>query len=145
MHNNTLPVNTVLSHFVQGRNCTFCEISRNPDPEDETPYHLFYDCQTTERLRNNFYIWLLDDNNFTVRRHEFFCCGFGDRDWEIWMAVNNLFKLYIWECRARYCLPEIQNLKKFILFELYVMGKVSKKFELKYSKYARLFDRDRIQ
>jgi hypothetical protein len=107
LHNNSLPVNTVLSHFVQGktRNCTFCEISRNPDPEDETPYHLFYDCRTTERLQNNFYIWLLDDNNFTVRRHEFFCCGFGDRDWDIWMAVNILFKMYIWECRARYCLP----------------------------------------
>jgi hypothetical protein len=38
MHNNTLPVNIILSHFAPdvGRNCTFCDIVQNPEEEPET-------------------------------------------------------------------------------------------------------------
>jgi hypothetical protein len=50
LHNNTLPFNTILSHFVRGtsRTCTFCVIARNPEGEDETPLHFFF----TVRYRN---------------------------------------------------------------------------------------------
>jgi hypothetical protein len=50
LYNNHLNTNTVLSHFVRGksRNCTFCDIAYNPDPEDETPFHLFSSAQQQE-------------------------------------------------------------------------------------------------
>jgi hypothetical protein len=77
LHNNTLPYNTVLSHFVRGntRNCTFCNIAENPDPEDETPFHLFFDCAATERIRIDFLKWVTNNENFSISRHDFFCCG----------------------------------------------------------------------
>jgi hypothetical protein len=129
LHNNILPTNTILSHFVRGRsrNCTLCNLIRNPDPEDETPYHLFYDCQVTERLRLNFYQWLNNDNAFIQDRHSFFCCGSGSL---VVTAVNNVFKFYIWEMKQRDALPDLTGLKKFVLKEINVMTKVSKKFEL---------------
>jgi hypothetical protein len=57
LHNNTLPYNTILSHFVRevGRNCTFCNITANPDEEDENVLHLFYSCAISERIREGFY------------------------------------------------------------------------------------------
>jgi hypothetical protein len=74
LHNNTLPYNTILSHFVPGisRNCTFCDLRFNPVEEDETPLHLFFNCISVEGLREVFYVWLLNDNNFTVSRSNFF-------------------------------------------------------------------------
>jgi hypothetical protein len=44
--NNILGYNIIISHFVPGadRNCTFCNIIRNQDPEDETALHLFFTC-----------------------------------------------------------------------------------------------------
>jgi hypothetical protein len=53
LHNNTLPYNMILSHFVGevGRNCTFCDIISNPDEEDENVLHLFYSCAISERIR----------------------------------------------------------------------------------------------
>jgi hypothetical protein len=74
LHNNTLPYNTILSHFVPGisRNCTFCDLMYNPVEEDETPLHLFFNCIGVEGLREEFYVWLLNDNNFTVSRNNFF-------------------------------------------------------------------------
>jgi hypothetical protein len=104
-----------------------CNLIRNPDPEDETPYHLFYDCQVTERLRINFYQWLNNDNDFIQDRHSFFCCGSGSF---VVTAVNNVFKFYIWEMKQRDSLPDLHGLKKFVLKEINIMTKVSKKFEL---------------
>jgi hypothetical protein len=44
----------------------------NPVEEDETPLHLFFNCIGVEGLREEFYVWLLNDNNFTVSRNNFF-------------------------------------------------------------------------
>jgi hypothetical protein len=55
--NNILGYNVVTSHFVPGmdRNCTFCNLIRNPDPEDETALHLFFACRVSETLINNIF------------------------------------------------------------------------------------------
>jgi hypothetical protein len=129
-HNNILPTNTMLSHFVRGqtRNCTFCDLNYNPDPEEETPYHLFFSCPTTEVLRTQFYAWLFNDDQFQINRHEFFCCGVGVRKQVVNMAVNNLFKFYIWENKLRKCVPVLAKLKKWFIGEISVMKKISKKF-----------------
>jgi hypothetical protein len=74
LHNNTLPVNTILSHFVRGvgRNCTFCDILENPESEDENVLHFFYNCQLSKRLRHNFLTWLTDNDLNNASRREFF-------------------------------------------------------------------------
>jgi hypothetical protein len=128
-HNNTLPINTVLSHFARGvsRNCTFCSLELNPDPVDESAFHLFYDCPTVERSRKYFFKWLANNDTFLLNRHEFFCCGpVGERS-EIWITILYLFKFYLWECKKRNTLPVMESLKTFVLKELNVMTKVSKK------------------
>jgi hypothetical protein len=55
--NNQLPINTRVSHYVNNvvRTCTFCMLSRNQAPEDESFVHLFLDCSVTSGIHN----WLL--------------------------------------------------------------------------------------
>jgi hypothetical protein len=50
LHNNTLPVNVILSHFARdvGRNCTFCDLTFNPEEEPETIIHLFFNCNIVD-------------------------------------------------------------------------------------------------
>jgi zinc-binding in reverse transcriptase len=52
--NNSLPLNTRLSHFVanQSRNCTFCRISGHV--AEETFSHIFLDCNTTRIIHDWF-------------------------------------------------------------------------------------------
>jgi hypothetical protein len=44
------------------------------------------------------------------------------------MAVNNLFKFYIWENKLRKSVPVLEKLKKWFIGEISVMKKISKKF-----------------
>ena len=73
VHNNTAGYNNVVAHFVQGHspNCTFCDISHNPDIENETPLHLFYACPTSERFLESIFTWILGTPTI-VSRQEFF-------------------------------------------------------------------------
>jgi hypothetical protein len=146
-HSNILPVNTVLSHFVRGvsRNCTFCNITRNPDPVEESVFHLFFDCPTAESLREQFFDWLTYRENFRISRHEFFCCGPVENRCEIWVTVSYLFKFYIWDCKKRNTIPLLNDLKQFILGEILLMEKISKKFS-KLKEGSRLvLTADRLQ
>jgi hypothetical protein len=56
--NNSLPLNTRLSHYVMNvnRQCSLCVIERLAVPADETFYHLFFQCQVSNRL----HMWFLD-------------------------------------------------------------------------------------
>jgi hypothetical protein len=76
LYNNLLPTNTVLSHFVRGhsRNCTFCDVRRNPEIIDETILHLFYDCEPISALITNFFRLFTNDEYWNISRYEFFCC-----------------------------------------------------------------------
>jgi hypothetical protein len=111
--NNTLPVNTIVSHFVRGisRNCTFCDITFNPEPEDERIFHLLYDCKTATVTRNNYFKWLTVNENFSLSRHEFFCCGSAIGGEVIKIAIQ-FFKFYLWDCKQRKCLPVLNSVKK---------------------------------
>jgi hypothetical protein len=132
LHNNTLPYNTTLSHFVRGanRNCTFCDLEENPDPVDETPFHLFFDCPTAERIRLEFFKWLTQNNNFALSRHQFFCCGPSENKRGVWMAIIYSVKFYLWECKLRKTTVTIEALKKFVTKEIKLMTRLSKMFEL---------------
>ena len=52
LRNNTLGYNIAVSKFVRGHSplCTFCELSRNPEDERETPLHLFFQCRHVEPI-----------------------------------------------------------------------------------------------
>jgi Reverse transcriptase (RNA-dependent DNA polymerase) len=125
--NNTLPFNTVLSHFVRGhsRNCTFCDILRNPDFEEETCLHLFYDCNAAETIREQFFRWLVSDQNFNLSRHDFFCCIKDDNKNKsfILMVIIRLFMQSLWEAKLRKNLPDLETIKHFIFGEFDIMKK----------------------
>jgi hypothetical protein len=65
LHNNTLGINARLSHFVvnQSRTCTFCSLTRNPDPDvDETILHLFFQCLSTELVVLKLQRWAINND-----------------------------------------------------------------------------------
>jgi exonuclease III len=133
LHNNTLPYNTILSHFVRdvGRNCTFCDISANPDEEDENVLHLFYSCAISERIRESFYNWITNGTINIVSRREFFG-SFRENNNNLNEFLNittKLFKKFLWDSRVKKCLPALDQLKIFITDEILAMTKVSKKFK----------------
>jgi hypothetical protein len=74
LHNNTLGFNNVVAHFVRGHTpfCTFCNINRTPDPNNETPLHLFYNCDHVHDVLNNFFKNITNDNDFVFSKREFF-------------------------------------------------------------------------
>jgi Reverse transcriptase (RNA-dependent DNA polymerase) len=131
MHNNSLPYNTILSHFVRGieRNCTFCDLTNNALEEDENILHLFYNCTTSENLREMFFKWLTDDNTFTVTRREFF--GEFRKNSrhlnEILSLSGLLFKKFLWDCKVRKCLPNFLHLQQYYINEMELMSRISKK------------------
>jgi exonuclease III len=135
LHNNTLPVNTILSHFVRevSRNCTFCDLTFVAEEEDETVLHLFYNCHISETLRENFFKWLTDNNNFTVTRREFFGTfrNHNNHCNEILKISVYIFMKFIWDCKVRKCLPNFNLLKCYATKEFYIMKSVSTQFQIK--------------
>jgi hypothetical protein len=131
LRNNTLPVNTILSHFVRdvSRNCTFCDISLNPDIEDETPIHLFFNCTVSEQIREQFYRWVTSDENFTISRQEFFTSFKTRTNYFIgtMYIITQMFLKFLWDCKIRKILPILEHLKNTIRAEILVIMKVSKK------------------
>jgi hypothetical protein len=127
------------------RNCTFCDLEANPDLADETPFHLFFDCPTTKRVRIQFFIWLRNNDEFLISRHVFFCCGPGRSKCEVWTAVIYLVKFYGWECKLRRTMLSCDGLKIFVFNEVNVMIKLSKNFELKVSNSRINLNIKRIQ
>jgi hypothetical protein len=133
-HNNTLPYNTVLSHFVRdvSRNCTFCDISLIVEEEDETPLHLFYGCPVTEQILMEFYSILLDENNFTPTRNDIFI-GFdtgSERKNKILNVINYITLHFIWECKLRKTLPYLYRLCKYTISEIAMIKHHNKSFSL---------------
>jgi Reverse transcriptase (RNA-dependent DNA polymerase) len=131
--NNVLPVNTILSHIVRGqsRNCGFGDMAGDPEVNDETVLHLFFDCPVTEQIQENFFKWLIVDENFIQSRHEFFCCMTGENKCrnKTLMIVNRRFLNFLWDCKLRKNLPVLGKAKKAILREIDVMVKCNAKIK----------------
>jgi exonuclease III len=140
LHNNTLPFNTMLSHFVRGhpRNCTFCDILENPEEEDETPFHLFYSCTYTERIRENFFRWITNDDQFFISRQEFFGIfnSFNNDENFCMLWASKIFIFHMWQCKLKKILPSFESVKKFFVGEIKTMQNVSNDFRNKINKSA---------
>jgi hypothetical protein len=132
-HNNTLPYNTVLSHFVPGtnRNCTFCNLIFNAEIEDETPLHLFYSCNISEELRENFFKWLTNDNNFTVSRTELFTTFNYPNNFfnQSLFLTAQIFIKFLWDCKVRQILPRLPLLKSIAISETSLIVKINKRMK----------------
>ena len=74
LHNNTLRYNIAVSKFVRGHSplCTFCELSRNPEDERETPLHLFFQCRHVEPIIEIFFREILNNDFQEMTRTDFF-------------------------------------------------------------------------
>jgi hypothetical protein len=133
MHNNTLTLNTVLSHFIRGinRNCTFCDLILNPDEEDETFLHFFYMCEISERIRENVFKNITGDRNFTVSRQEFFVEFKYPNNFrnEALQIITILIRKFFWDCRQRKTLPVLDKCIRYLTDEVKLMRKISAKFD----------------
>jgi hypothetical protein len=50
-----------------------CRILARGDASDETTLHLFYECPTTENIRNEFFVWAYNEAEaFVISRNELF-------------------------------------------------------------------------
>ena len=124
-YNNILGYNHVVAHFVRGHSpyCTFCDITRNPIPERETPLHLFYTCRTVEPVVLEFFCWVRTEavrNENTVSRADYFGIFKNvdpNKAW-IFTIVCKLFMKYIWDCKLRFSLPRTQSAKIIVSNEL---------------------------
>jgi hypothetical protein len=85
-----------------------------------------------EGLREEFYVWLLNDNNFTVSRNNFFIAFKLPNNFlnKALFVVTLLFKKFIWNCKQRKILPTLNHLKISINMEVVLLTKSSKKMKL---------------
>jgi hypothetical protein len=129
MHNNTLALNTVLSHFVPGinRNCTFCDLIFNPDEEDETFLHFFFMCGISEQLRERIFRAITGDINFSVSRQEFFVefKHVNNYQNEALQMTSILLRKYLWDCKQRKTIPAFDLCLRYIACEINTMRKIS--------------------
>jgi hypothetical protein len=134
-HNNILGFNNVVAHFVRGHSpyCTFCNISRTPDLNPETPVHLFYECSSVHDLIVDMFRVITNNNDFSCSKREFFT-KFERR--ELSSAKNSclttcakLLIKYIWECRNRSFVPVLDHCRQNLSDRLVMATKSNKKFK----------------
>jgi hypothetical protein len=135
-HNNTLGYNAAVAHFVCGHPplCTFCSILENVQGPNETPLHLFYDCVPVMNLIDNFFKHLTQDDNFEISSREFFST-FTRRELSftkngVLTYCGKILIFYIWMCRNRETLPNLENLLAFIRNEKDIYLNQSKSFRI---------------
>jgi hypothetical protein len=124
LHNNTLGINVRLSHFVRNhsRMCTFCALTRNPHDEDENILHLFFQCRSTEPVVLGILAWFVNnDIEFErISRQNYFGTFNTDSISKniLMQLVCALIKKYIWDCKQRFCLPDLECGKDFLKEEM---------------------------
>ena len=131
LHNNLLGTNTRVAHFVRNhpRGCTFCTLSQDPHDMPETVSHLFFECTYVEGVLLLFYKWLLSDEGYELGRRDFF------QGFEMNCPKKNLtldyvgviIKKYIWDCKLRFTIPNLQDMKSNFLDSYSTIYKISSK------------------
>jgi hypothetical protein len=125
LHNNTLGINTRISHFVanQSRACTFCDLTRNPDPDvNETVLHLFFQCRSTEPVVLELQRWAINNDplfNSINRKNFFGVYNMENKNNNIIMQiVAALIKKFIWDCKVRFSVLDLECGKDFIRYKM---------------------------
>jgi exonuclease III len=106
--NNSLPLNTRLSHFVINinRQCTFCVINNAQAPSDETFLHLFSSCETTVIIHNWFLNRYFPGTGTALSAEErkkfFFGGGLPGKRYSIFaIVIPLLIQFLIWEMKIQ--------------------------------------------
>ena len=132
LHNNTLGYNIAVSKFVGGHSplCTFCELSRNPEDERETPIYLFFQCRHVEPIIQTFFREILNNDFQDMTRTDFFGGFSYENSFKNTAldAINILFRQYIWRCKNIKKLPNIKECRTTVLNNINFMMKISNKF-----------------
>jgi len=132
LHNNSLGYNCVVSRFVRNIEpyCTFCQITRNPEMENETVLHLFFTCPEIEHLVLGYFSGYRLHNN-EIRRRDYFGVieddNLNNSEKFGFLVVTALVKFYIWENKLRKCIPNQRDIHDYVESELDRMCEISSK------------------
>ncbi len=135
LHNNTLGYNIAVAHFVRGHSplCTFCDIARNQDINNENGLHLFFECSHVSDIVDSIFSRITGIANFDFSSREFFAT-FERREFSF--AKNYLLTLaakltmkIIWDYRNRYCIPNLEGVWENITDEIKGLRRGNKKFQ----------------
>jgi hypothetical protein len=79
----------------------------------ETPSHLFFDCPSVVNIIDGIFHRVTGDNNFVLGRRDFFST-FNYRELssaknKILTIVGKYLMKYIWDCKTRQFLPDLEN------------------------------------
>jgi hypothetical protein len=106
---------------------------RNDAPNEDT-LHLFYDCPSTESIRDEFFRWAYcEEENYSISRADLFLVQVSDNNNNVnsttivKTVLAKLFLKYIWDCRNRYCLPTTIGCKETTVTEFKTVISVSTK------------------
>jgi hypothetical protein len=134
MHTNVLGLNNRVAHFVHDHSpiCTFCRIRLLDNAEDESTLHLFYECPSVEDIRDSFFRWCYNmDDAYVISWQDYFLIQRIDGSLNgttlIKTILAKLFLKYIWDCRNRFCLPNLDSAKEIVSQEIKTIISISKK------------------
>ncbi len=115
--NNTLGINTRLSHFVPGhqRGCTFCQINNAEIIQDETFSHTFLTCPVVKNWQNSFLSLYFPVNyirNDRERINLFFLGRVHEPNVDNYfiMLCIFIFQYAIWDARLKKRIPSFNSL-----------------------------------
>jgi hypothetical protein len=136
LHGNVLGINSRVSHFIRDHSpvCTFCRLMGREDAEDETILHLFFSCPETENFKIQFFTWAFDsENQYFISRSELFHI-FTENDFItgtclVKTTITKLYLKYIWDCRNRKNLPDLELAKTQLKSNLKNISNVSPKMK----------------
>jgi hypothetical protein len=104
-YNNTLGLNVRVSHFNLGHNraCFLCLVRNDGESEEESFFHLFYDCITTRTLHELFITRWLPDTPLTIENKKklwFYGALPSDEKLNLFHCTALLlFQFQIWQCK----------------------------------------------
>jgi hypothetical protein len=138
-HNNTLGYNYTVSKYVRNVNkdCTFCVAADSGEETTETPLHLFFDCPYVEPVLKNIYNWLYSTiEQDHMSRQDFFVVPNteNNNNKKFLVIFNCLVKKYIWDCKLRYVIPNVNALKAYLVRELKVNFRLNRQYESTFEK-----------
>jgi hypothetical protein len=132
LHNNTLGLNSRVAHFIADHSpiCTFCRVRLRDDAENEDTLHLFYTCPITEQFRDDFFRWAYnEENQYVISRQELFLVqtenNIANSRHVIKTLIAKLFMKYIWDCRNRSSIPELELAKEFLILKIKTITGIS--------------------
>ncbi len=124
----------MVAHFVRGHSpfCTFFTITNVVEQHIETPSHLFFDCPSVLNIVDGIFCRVTGDNNFTVGRRDFFTT-FEYRELscaknKILTMISKYLMKYIWDCKTRQFLPELEHCWDTISDKVEYLTKCNKSF-----------------